>query len=122
MSFRRRLIAATPLISLVLFFTIGFVFEKFEYAWLSFFLILLMPVLVGYKRIQLSFTLIITVIYIAIGFAFDAWHPGWILFLLIPIFHILFPYNIKTKKKIIREKNFFSEDGFINIDDDEDDE
>lgn len=34
MSFRRRLIVATPLISLVLFFTIGFVFEKFEYAWL----------------------------------------------------------------------------------------
>ena len=63
MSFRRRLIVATPLISLVLFFTIGFMFEKFEYAWLSFFLIPLMPVLVGYKRIQLSFTLIITVIY-----------------------------------------------------------
>lgn len=117
MNFRKRLIAAAPFISLLLFFIIWFVVGKFKYAWLAFLLIPLMPILVGYQRIKFTFSLFITVIYLIIGFAYGVWHPGWIIFLLIPIYHILFPKSIYCKKKIVKTTIHYKSGNIIDEDD-----
>lgn len=102
MSFKSKIMAVTPLSALVIFLTVGFVWEKWEYAWLAFLLIPAMPFLLGYKKFRLSVSFVILVLYLIIGFSFDAWHPGWILFLLIPIIHILI--SPSKQKRINKSK------------------
>jgi hypothetical protein len=89
-TWQRRVVVATPLIALMIFFVLGFVYRFWDYAWLAFLLILIVPFLVGLKPIRITFPLVILVAYIIIGL-FGYWHPGWIIFLLIPIQNILFP-------------------------------
>lgn len=102
--FRRRLIAATPLICLFIYLVIGFSTGIWDKSVLIFLLIPIMPTLLGVKTIKVTFSLIVLVIYLVMGIVWDLWHPGWVIFLLIPIYHILFGrrtlvIRIKKNKK-----------------------
>ena len=95
---RRRIIDATPLISLFIFLLLGFIGKErgdncWKIAWLVFLLIPLMPVLLGVKKLVITYPLIVIVAYILMGVFWPkyGWHPGWIIFITIPIVNILFP-------------------------------
>jgi hypothetical protein len=52
-----------------------------------------MPIILGVKKLRISYTLIVIVAYILMGVFWPdyGWHPGWIIFITIPIVNILFP-------------------------------
>lgn len=108
LDFRKRVLIATPLISVFLFLGIGFFTGKWNYAWIVFFLIPMMPFILGLKTIKLTFPALVTFTYLIIGFIWNLWHPGWIIFLLIPIYSILFPPKLTVK--IWRNKTIFTDD------------
>jgi len=104
-TWQKRVVAATPLISLLIFLILGFFYNLWHPGWLVFLLIPIVPFLVGLKQIRFTFPFVVLLAYIIIGL-YGYWHPGWIIFLLIPIQNILFPPKSFTKfiKKDIRPK------------------
>lgn len=98
MCIRKRIICATPLISLIIFLTMGFVWNMWGYGALAFLLIPLMPFFLGEINLEYIYPLVVTGVYIGLGFGFNFWHPGWIVFLTIPVYYIIFP----VKKQTIR--------------------
>lgn len=106
-TWQKRVVAATPLISLLIFLFLGFFYELWNPGWLVFLLIPIVPFLVGLRQIRITFPLLVFVTYIGIGVA-GYWHPGWIIFLLIPIQNILFPPKSISKflKKEVVKKDF----------------
>jgi hypothetical protein len=99
--FRRRLVAATPLICVIVYLFIGFYFNIWHPTWTIFLLIPCMPILLGLKKIIISYPLVCSIIYVVLGIFFDFWHPGWLIFLTIPVVWILFPTkNTNHKGKI----------------------
>jgi len=89
-NWQKRVVAAMPLIALVIYLFIGFQFNLWHPGWVVFVLVPLTPFLVGLKQIRITFPLVVLVIYFILG-AFGFWHPGWLVFLLILIQNILFP-------------------------------
>lgn len=119
-SFQRKVIAITPILCVFTYLLIGFVWHIWHPTWLIFFLIPIMPILVGTKAIRLSVPLIATVIFLVLGFCFNLWHPGWLVFLLVPVFEIIFNgegiaivINGKCKDKCNDEKE--KDDNVIEI-------
>ena len=106
-TWQKRVVAATPLISLLIFLFLGFFYDLWNPGWLVFLLIPIVPFLVGLKQIRITFPFLVFVAYIGIGVA-GYWHPGWIIFLLIPIQNILFPPKSISKflKKKKKKKDF----------------
>lgn len=106
-TWQKRVVAATPLISLLIFLFLGFFYNLWNPGWLVFLLIPIVPFLVGLKQIRITFPLLVFVTYIGIGVA-GYWHPGWIIFLLVPIQNILFPPKSISKflKKEQPKKDF----------------
>ena len=94
-NYRKRIVAATPMICLIIYLFIGFQFEKWHPTWLVFFLIPVMPFLLGLKKIVVTWPLCCAIIYLIMGIGFGYWHPGWLIFLTIPVVGILFPHKIK---------------------------
>lgn len=90
-AFKFRLIAATPMIALLIFLYIGFTQDEWLKASSAFLLIPVIPVILGVQKFTLSISSVVVVAYLILGFGFNLWHPGWIIFLLIPIISILFP-------------------------------
>ena len=88
MSFKKRIIAVTPMLCAFTYLLIGFVWGVWHPTWLIFLLIPAMPILLGSKKIKFSIPFIITIIYIIIGITWR-WHPTWLIFILIPVFEIL---------------------------------
>ena len=95
---RGRIVAATPLICLIIYLFVGFYFNLWHPTWVIFFLIPCMPVLLGLKKIIFSYPLFCVIAYILLGVFFHFWHPGWLIFLTIPVVWILFP--AKNQKHI----------------------
>ena len=89
-TFQKKTIAITPFICLFAYLLIGFVWNIWHPTWLIFFLVPIMPYLVGRRTIRITVPLVIVIIYLVLGFTINWWHPGWLLFLLIPVFEILF--------------------------------
>ena len=91
MTFKKKIMAITPFISLILFFVLRYILkeigsdDKLRWTWLIFLLNLVIPVVLGEWKINISYPLITVVIYLILGLCFDLWHPGWVVFLLIPI-------------------------------------
>ena len=103
---RKRLVAATPLISLLIYLLIGNLTGIWDKSLLIFLLIPAMPTILGMKTIKITFSLIIIIIYVVIGVAFDLWHPGWIIFLLVPIYYILFGrVNVQVERHQSHHRN-----------------
>ena len=110
-SFREKFVAASFFLALITFVLLKhYLKENDGYAWLAFLLVPLAPVMMGLKKITISYSLFITVLYLVLGFTMHWWHPGWVLFLTIPVFYIFFPKGINSFIKIT-----------TNDDDDEDD-
>ncbi|MDD3192012.1 MAG: hypothetical protein PHP41_04605 [Bacilli bacterium] len=97
MTFRAKIMAITPMICTIAFLAFGFLWDKWHPGWMIFFLIPIMPFLLGYKKIKFTVPLVILIVYLILGFGFEAWHPGWIVFLLIPVIQILIT---PTKKEL----------------------
>lgn len=91
-TFKHRIVAAMPLITLTIYLFLGF---QFDGMWgkglLVFLLIPATPFLVGLKKFNLTFSTFILLSYVVLGIIFgsDWWHPGWLIFFLIPIVGIL---------------------------------
>ena len=103
-SFRRRVVAVTPLVCVLVFLFLGFQFDLWHPGWLVFLLVPIMPILVGIKKIKWSFSFIISIIYLILGLGFGYWHPGWLIFLLIPIYYTLFPSGrFKKNDKTLKD-------------------
>ncbi len=88
-NFKKRIIAVTPLLSLIIFLALGFYFDLWNPGWMIFLLIPTMPFLLGVKKIRITYSVICIITYLIIGFGFGGWHPAWIIFLTIPVFEIL---------------------------------
>lgn len=81
--FKSKWIALTPFISVILFFTIGFAFNGFEYAWMVFLLIPVSAIILetkGIERIIGLYPFISTIAFFIIGFAFNGFEYAWIVF------------------------------------------
>ena len=95
MTFKKKIMAITPFISLILFFVLRYILQeigsddKLKWTWLIFLLNLIIPVVLGEWKINISYPLITVVAYLILGLCFDLWHPGWVVFLTIPIYYTL---------------------------------
>lgn len=101
MSIKQRILCATPIISLMIFLSMGFIWNMWAWGSLAFLLIPLMPVILGEINPEYIFPFVVCGVYIGLGLGLNLWHPTWIMFLLIPVYYILFPVKHKTpiKKK-----------------------
>lgn len=99
MRLRRRIILATPIISLIIFLSMGFIWNMWGYGAFAFLLIPLMPFILGEISLDCIYPLVVTMVYIGLGFGLKAWHPAWIIFLTIPIYYIIFPIKKQELKK-----------------------
>lgn len=95
---RNRIIAATPMICLIVYLCLGFIGGLWHPGWVVFFLIPMVPALLGQSGIKACYSLICLGVYLFIGFMYSWWHPGWIIFLTIPVFCILFPGKKVTSR------------------------
>ena len=90
MSFRKRFVAATPLICVIIFLLLGFCKGMWHPGWVVFLAIPVVPVILGVKRVSSIYPLFCGVAYVVMGACWELWHPGWIIFLTIPVVEILF--------------------------------
>lgn len=95
-NFRKRLMAATPIMCVIAFLLLGCIWDLWHPGWMVFFLIPIMPFLIGYKKMHITYPLVCAIAYLIMGIGFDLWHPGWIIFLTIPVFDI-FTKGIKNR-------------------------
>lgn len=102
MSLKNRIISATPIISTIIFLTIGFTTNVWNPTWAVFFLIIIVPVLLNDSFYKNIFPITVIVIYLALGFSLGIWHPLWIIFLTIPVYYIIFEPIFKKPSKRIK--------------------
>ncbi|TVP85674.1 MAG: hypothetical protein EA375_03670 [Acholeplasmataceae bacterium] len=103
MTFKNRVIAAMPLISLLLFLFAGLYLENWNLGWTFFLLIPLSIVLLTgkpLKRLSEVMPFISLIVFLWLGFGFELWHPGWAVFLLIPLVNILVDGKIPPRKLV----------------------
>lgn len=82
---KSRMDAAYPLLMVVLYLVLGFIFGLWHPGWLVFLTIPLHYLEFGSMKARLVHPVSITLIYLVLGCFFDLWHPGWMIFLAIPI-------------------------------------
>lgn len=97
--FGRKLIAAAPLLSLIIFLVLGFTLNAWHPGWLIFLMIPMSSIIfTPYKKgkIVALTPFICVVIFILIGtYVTDGYKYSWIVFLLIPLFGIFFSVDKK---------------------------
>ena len=99
MSLKNRIISVTPMVCLIIYLTVGFVWNIWHPTWAVFFLIIIIPVVLNSNLAKVIYPLVCIAIYLVIGFVWHYWHPAWIIFLTIPVYYTLFePYLVKKKK------------------------
>lgn len=99
MSIKNKIIAATPMISLIVFLVLGCVFDKWHPGWIVFFAIPIVPVLLNVTGFKGLYPICVVIAYLVMGFIWDLWHPGWIIYLTIPVVDIFIPSGKKIKEK-----------------------
>ena len=98
---RQRIIAATPMISLLLFLMSGFVLGEWLLGLTAFLLMPLSTLLLSgnfKKRLNQFMPLIALAIFLWIAIGLNAPHPGWVVFLLIPISNIVLEGHINARQ------------------------
>ncbi len=111
-----KLVAISPFIATILFFSIGFGLEGWSYAWLVYLIIPLTAIWSsekGKEKIIGSSPFVAVIIFFALGFIGGLWHPGWLIFLLVPFVAIIL--DEKGKDKIIALSVFIIIPTFILI-------
>ncbi len=100
------------LIIVVLYVTIGCVWNAWHPGWLLFLLIPIWESLIEAieKRNphHFAYSILMVIVYLCLGFFYMMWHPGWIVFLTIPIYYSLISYfqglrNSRLDKEEYRE-------------------
>lgn len=97
-----RIVAVMPFISTILFFLVGFAFDGWAYAWISYLLIPVTAIIVNTRKKDMIVAIspfVATITFFILGFLFDLWHPGWLIFLIIPVSAIAL--NSKGSEKIV---------------------
>ena len=100
---KKRLLAAMPLISLLLFLTSWLYFEKLELGVTFFLLVPLSWILLTgnvLKKLSEVMPFVSLLLFLWIGFGFGYWHPGWLVFFLIPLTNILVERKIDSRKMV----------------------
>ncbi|MFW5841812.1 MAG: hypothetical protein ACOCU2_00845 [Bacillota bacterium] len=84
-------IKATFLLSVVLFFLIGELYNAYAISWLVFLLIPIVATIIVKRPLKLTPMMpsIAVIAFFLLGYFLDAWHIAWLVFLLIPITSIL---------------------------------
>lgn len=125
--FKKRLIAANPLLCLVAFLAIGFTTGKWHPAWVLFLLIPILPMILEARGLYSLFPILVTAVYVILGLIFksDWWHPGWLIFFAIPLFYIFFPKKsglekLKNSKAFKKIHIKFDDDDIIDDDSNDD--
>ncbi len=93
-----RIIAATPLICVLVYLFIGFEYNLWHPSWVIFLAIPIVPSILRFKSFKGMYPIVIAIAYLLIGLFLNKWHPGWIIFITIPIFYILFP-EVESSEK-----------------------
>ena len=99
-NWKQRVSLATPIICLIIFLTVGYVWDKWSPTWVVFFAIPIVPAILDIDDMRIFYPISVLAAYLVIGFLWGYWHPAWIMFLSIPAFYILVPK--KTFKKTTR--------------------
>ncbi len=100
---RRRIIAVTPLVSLLLFLVAGLYLENWPLGWTFFLLIPLSLILLNrhpLKKLPEMMPFISLLVFLWLGFGFDLWHPGWLVFLSIPLVTMIIERKISPRKLV----------------------
>lgn len=104
MNLKTKIIAATPMICLIVFLLLGFCFGLWHPGWLVFLLIPIVSVFLGTEKIIVTYPMVCAFIYLLLGVLFGLWHPGWIIFLTIPVVSIFTTKGCSTiEDEIIEE-------------------
>ena len=88
MSLKKKIIAATPMLSLIAFLLLGFCANAWHPGWIVFFAIPIVPMLLRIDSFNSLYPLLTVIAYLVMGFVWNLWHPGWIIFLTIPVVQI----------------------------------
>lgn len=100
---KKRLLAAMPLISLLLFLIAWLYYKNIELGATFFLLIPLSWILLTgniFKRLSEIMPFISLLLFLWLGFGFGLWHPGWLVFLLTPLTNILVERKIDARKMV----------------------
>ncbi len=103
MSIRSKIIAATPMITIIIYLLLGFCANAWHPGWVVFLAIPLVPMLLGKKTIVAVYPTICVIAYLVMGLVWNLWHPGWIIFLTIPVIEIFFGGSRKKCIVITKE-------------------
>lgn len=109
MKLRQKIIAATPLITVIIYLLLGFCANAWHPGWIVFFAIPIVPMILGNITLTGVYPILVVIAYLLMGFIGKLWHPGWIIFLTIPVVEIFLPKGKilkKSKKKSFKEKIF----------------
>lgn len=98
MTWRTKIITATPIITLIVYLLLGFCADAWHPGWVVFFAIPIVPMLLGKKTVAAVYPVLCCIAYLVLGLVWKLWHPGWIVFLTIPVVEIFFDGNTKHKK------------------------
>lgn len=99
---KKKIVAVTPMVSLLVFLLLGYIWGYWHPGWVVFLAIPIMPFLVGLQKFKVTFVALVFIAFIVLG-VFGYWHPGWLVFLTIPIYYTLFP-GINFKKEASKKQ------------------
>lgn len=100
---KKRIIAATPLISVMLFLFFGLYDDNWSLGATFFLLIPMSWVLLSSKpwnRLSDIMPLVALAVFLWIGFGFKVWHPTWLVFLAIPLVNLIVDKKIDLRKMV----------------------
>ncbi|MDY0346132.1 MAG: hypothetical protein RBQ70_00555 [Acholeplasma sp.] len=99
----KRLIAAMPLISTLLFLWAWLYLDQIELG-VTFFLLIPLSVMLltgnFFKRLSEVMPFIALLLFLWIGFATNTWHPTWLVFFLIPLTNIIVERKLDARKLV----------------------
>ena len=100
---KKRIIAATPLISLALFLFFGLYNDNWSLGATFFLLIPMSWVLLSpnpWRRLSDIMPIIALASFLCIGFGFDIWHPTWLVFFAVPLINLIIDKKIDVRKLV----------------------
>ena len=100
MGLRAKIVAATPLITVIIYLLLGFCADAWHPGWVVFLAIPIVPIILGTVTYGALYPVLVVIAYLVMGLVWEIWHPGWIIFLTIPVVEIFLPKN-----KVIFKRN-----------------
>ncbi len=112
MGIRGKIIAATPMTTLIIYLLLGYCADAWHPGWIVFFAIPIVPIILGRLTFGVLYAILTIIAYLVMGLVWDLWNPGWIIFLTIPVVVIFLPKNKevfpkKRHNKVKKNKTIF---------------